>query len=144
MQANFTTALQCETAFYTAFNNCDLDLMMRVWASDTPIFCVHPGDAALHGRGSVISSWRKIFAGAGELNFSVSGSRIVESDTLIVRFVHENIRHGPGRRSLSVVLATNVFVRENDEWKLCSHHASAAPAQADASLLRSAAQGSMH
>ncbi|MFT5172234.1 MAG: ketosteroid isomerase-like protein [Gammaproteobacteria bacterium] len=147
MQAMFTTALECETAFYAAFNECDLNLMMRVWATDTTAFCVHPGAAALHGRDSVMSSWRQIFAGAAGLNISISDPQVMEGEALAVRFVHENIRHGPGMASLSIVLATNVFVREGEQWRLCSHHASPSPAPASGSIntpRQRGPQGTMH
>ena len=143
MQTMFSTALACETAFYSAFSACDLNLMMRVWALRTPVFCVHPGGSVLHGRDSVMSSWRQIFAGAGRLSFRISDPRVEENDALAVRFVHENIHHGPDMLAQSVVLATNVFVRESNEWKLCSHHASPAPQQVSAPRQRGP-QGTMH
>ena len=147
MQAMFTTALECETAFYAAFNECDIDLMMRVWATDTSVYCVHPGAAALYDRDAVMSSWRQIFAGNAGLNISISDPQAMQSEALAVRFVHENIRHGPGMASLSIVLATNVFVREGEHWRLCSHHASPCPAQASGPIrtaVQRGPQGTMH
>lgn len=126
MEEIFTTAQACENAFYAAFEARDLDLMMRVWASHTPIMCVHPGAALLHGRDAVMSSWRQIFSAPDPLRFTISDQQIFEYGDLAVRVVHENIHHGPAH-TLAVVLATNVFVRRNEAWTLCSHHASPTP-----------------
>lgn len=62
------------------------------------------------------------------MQLQISDHQVTETTDLAVRFVHENIHHGPGLRMLSVVHATNVFVREGESWKMYSHHASPAPA----------------
>ena len=67
----------------------------------------------------------------GSVCFTLTEHRVVEAEKVAVRFVHENIHHGPGLRAMAVVCATNVFVRESGGWKMCSHHASPGPAPRD-------------
>jgi ketosteroid isomerase-like protein len=124
----FESPERCEAAFYAAFEACDLDAMMAVWADDAPLLCVHPGGPALNDRGEVRESWRRIFQGGGGVRFVLSHLQVTEDARVSVRFVHENIHHGPGYRSVAVVLASNVFVRESGGWRLSAHHASPGPA----------------
>lgn len=141
----FTTAQECEMAFYAAFNAFDAGQMGEVWASQHAVWCVHPTSPILHGRDAVMSSWKEIFSTPvpASMQLQISDHQVIETGDLAVRFVHENIHHGPGLRMLSVVQASNVFVREGQGWKMCSHHASAAPAQTTASSPQKQS-GTMH
>jgi uncharacterized protein (TIGR02246 family) len=124
---SFQSAQDCEAAFYAAFEACDLDAMMRVWAELAPLLCVHPAGPPLTSRDAVRESWRRIFEGSPGMRFSLSELRVTGDEQVSVRFVHENIHHGDGYRQVAVVLATNVFVREDGGWKLSAHHASPGP-----------------
>jgi ketosteroid isomerase-like protein len=131
--SRFESAQACEAAFYAAFEAGDLDAMMAVWADHMPLLCVHPGGPPLRGRDAVRHSWRQIFSGGAAARFSLSDVCATEDANVSVRFVHENIHHGEGYRQVAVVLATNVFVREDGGWKLSAHHASPGPPAAAAS-----------
>ena len=132
-------------AFYAAFNSFDAGQMGEVWASDHAVWCVHPTSPILNGRDAVMSSWKDIFStpAPASMQLQISDHQIIETGDLAVRFVHENIHHGPGLQMLSVVQASNVFVREGQGWKLCSHHASPAPAPTAASRPQEQS-GTMH
>ncbi len=119
---------ECEAAFYAAFERFDTAAMMTVWAERAPLLCIHPAGPALTSREVVAESWKQIFRGAGRVKFTLSDHRVVQGPDVAMRFVHENIHHGPDLAGLSVVLATNVYVREGDGWRMCTHHASPAPA----------------
>lgn len=123
----FESAQDCEAAFYAAFEAGDLEAMMAVWALHAPVICVHPGGPPLSGRDAIRQSWRQIFRGGADARFSLSDLRATDDERVSVRFVHENIHHGEGYREVAVVLATNVFVREGDGWKMSAHHASPGP-----------------
>ncbi len=125
--SGFDTAASCEAAFYAAFEAGDAGAMMAVWAQGSPLLCVHPNGPPLTTRAAVEQSWRRIFQGASAVRFTLSHRQSHEDGALSVRFVHENIHHGPGFRDVAVVLATNVFVREPGGWRMCSHHASPGP-----------------
>ena len=120
----FDSPQACEEAFYDAFSRCDLEAMMGVWATAAPLLCIHPGGVALTRRDTIARSWAGIFEGGGGVRFSLTDRRCVVSDDVAVRFVHENIHHGPGLRSMAVVCATNVYLREGESWRMCTHHAS--------------------
>jgi hypothetical protein len=47
-------------AFYAAFAAGNIDDVVRLWADDVEISCVHPGWPAIVGHAAVIRSWREI------------------------------------------------------------------------------------
>ena len=44
---------EVETAFYDALNRADVDALMKLWADDDEIVCIHPGGPRLHGRSGI-------------------------------------------------------------------------------------------
>ena len=122
----------CERAFYAAFEARDLDAMMALWATRAPLLCVHPAGPPLTTRAAIEESWRQIFQGGGELRFALTDLQVVEDGAVSVRHLHENIHHGPGMRATAVVVASNVYVREDGGWRMCMHHASPGPPASEA------------
>ena len=49
-------------AFYHAFADGDSAAMEALWASQTPVCCIHPGWGAIHERDGILESWRTILA----------------------------------------------------------------------------------
>ncbi len=56
----YATSRQAEQAFYDAFQRADVDEMMKVWADEDRIICIHPMGPRLDGRAAVAQSWRQI------------------------------------------------------------------------------------
>jgi ketosteroid isomerase-like protein len=108
--------LAANQSFYDAFTRADLETIEELWASLTPVACIHPGWDALHGRDDVLESFRAILGGG-------SGPRVTCVDPAATRFgdaafvvCHEAIDD-------TRLVATNVFVREDGRWKLVHHQA---------------------
>ena len=124
----YATPSDAEEAFYRAFERADLEDMMKVWADDDAIICIHPMGQRLEGRQAVWQSWRQLFAGGARMRFEVSEiARTVNGD-LAVHCVYEKISHGPRLAERSLVLATNVYKETERGWHLVLHHASPAGA----------------
>lgn len=104
-------------AFYTAFNDRDVDAMDRLWAREAPVTCIHPGANLLRGRDTVLESWRAILSNPAQARVigSVEDVR-VRGDVAVV--VGRELVSG------SPLVVTNVYVRENGAWKLTHHHGS--------------------
>ena len=104
--------------FYEAFRAADAERMSQVWAASAPVLCIHPGWGVLREREAVIESWRNIFENPG--------SPAIEcSDVAIALFGLSAIvtcREGIAGQDAALV-ATNVFVLEEDEWRMVHHHA---------------------
>jgi len=116
----YSSATDCERAFYQAFSDCDLAAMEAVWAEEDPS-CIHPGGALLRGRDEVLDSWAAIFADAVAPRIRVHVISRVSEGGLAVHLVREQISQG---EHSSHVLATNVFRRVGEGWRMIAHHGS--------------------
>jgi ketosteroid isomerase-like protein len=123
-EAGFSTPEAAEEAFYMAFADCDIQAMAKVWAM-SEVICIHPGSTALVGYDAVMRSWTNILTNAEPPNMRIEVlSRYVSID-LAVHLVEEHIKPGEGTPGTTlVVLATNIYRREQDEWRILEHHAS--------------------
>jgi len=52
--------IAANAAFYAAFAAGNIEEVVRLWADDDEISCVHPGWPAIIGHATVIESWRDI------------------------------------------------------------------------------------
>lgn len=102
-------------AFYMCFAAGDADGMDRLWSRDAPVTCIHPGWEALMGREAVLESWRNIMqAGAPEIHCREPQVSIYENAASVI--CYEEVEGG-------FLIATNLFVREDGEWKMIHHQA---------------------
>ncbi|MBS1229223.1 MAG: hypothetical protein H6R17_2500 [Proteobacteria bacterium] len=145
MSVIFTTAEDAEEAFYEAIGRGDLDALMNVWADDDEIVCIHPTGQRLTGPTAIRDSWRAIFANNPRLTVRVKASVRWKSVMLDVHSVVETIYLAGEATPRSPLLATNVFQRGANGWRLLSHHASAADDSAEAAgEAASARQRTLH
>ena len=123
----FTTPQDAEAAFYEALEKADLEAMMAVWADDEDIVCVHPGGARLSGVAQVRESWRQIFTGGQTLRFRLQHQQSLNGMTFAVHSVYEQITIDGEARARNPMIATNIYMRTGNGWRMVVHHASAAP-----------------
>jgi uncharacterized protein (TIGR02246 family) len=135
-RALFPTPQDAEAAFYEAFEKGDLDAMMGVWADDDDIVCVHPGGPRLAGAEQVREAWRQIFAGGQTLRFRLRQQQTLNGMTLVVHSVYEQITVASEARARQPVIATNVYMRTENGWRIVVHHASPAPAAPESEAKR--------
>jgi ketosteroid isomerase-like protein len=113
-------------ALYAAFESGDVDLMEAVWDVEDPdaLVCVHPGWPMLRGRTAVLRSWSAVMAGTDYIQFVLTDVQVsVEGSTAIVTGT-ENILTSADVGDGGSAVATNLFVRRADGWRLVVHHAS--------------------
>lgn len=116
---------EANARFYRAFEALDLEAMDAVWARGGHVKCVHPGWPLLIGWASVRASWEGIFANTAEIRFSLSDVRVVAAgDVAWVTCVENILSEVQGRLTVTSVVATNVFERDLDGWRMVHHHAS--------------------
>jgi ketosteroid isomerase-like protein len=108
--------LAANQAFYDAFRDEDYVAMEVLWARRAPVACVHPGWPALVGRAPVMESWRGILS---------SGAPAIRAESPRVMQVTEDVAYVLCVEVVSEgkLAATNVFVKEEGEWKMAHHHA---------------------
>lgn len=131
MPSMYNTAHDAETAFYLAIEEADLIRMMEVWDDDEKIACIHPMGPRLQGQKEVKASWRRIFANGARMRFRISDADYILNGALAVHTVHENITI-TGRDNETVIVATNVYRRKQDGWRMILHHASPIPSSKNA------------
>ena len=125
--AGYDTPEAAEAAFYDAFERRDLDTMTRVWDHDGEASCIHPGGARIDDIDSILESWRAIFEGGQRLRFEREGVARTTGADVAVHCLHEVIRFGERFEQQGTVVATNVYRRTGQGWKMVIHHASPDP-----------------
>ena len=126
----FATPQDAEAAFYEALERADLEAMMEVWSEDEEVNCIHPGGPRLAGFAQVRENWKQIFNSDQRLQVQLSDQVIVSGMVFSVHSLHENIlvRTGLVEGMRSIVVATNVYQRAANGWRMLLHHGSPAPA----------------
>ena len=110
-------ALFANEAFYLAFEAKDFSAMDNVWSSADEITCVHPGWRPLVGRKAVMESWQAILNNPQQAQvsfFAPTFQRIGEHGVAVVCFEET---------AGAAMVATNVFVSQDDRMRMIVHHA---------------------
>ena len=107
-------------AFYLAFANRDYDAMEAIWAQETPVTCIHPGWDALAERDEVMESWEAILGNPSTINITCKNPTVRVFGDFACVICHEVLDQG-------FLVATNIFVHEDGQWKIIHHQAGTAP-----------------
>jgi ketosteroid isomerase-like protein len=107
--------LAANRAFYRAFAARDLAGMTALWASSAPVSCIHPGwPEPLKGRARVLTVWSEILSGPGNPDIRCKAEDVALHGDAAVVLCEEHLDAG-------ILLATNVFVREDGIWRMTHH-----------------------
>ena len=113
-----------EHAFYEALHNADIEQLMACWAEEDDIVCVHPGGPRIIGPGAIRSAFEAMFANGSVQAFPERIHKI-ESLACSVHHLVERVEvigaHGPQQ---AWVIATNVYQKTPQGWRMVAHHAS--------------------
>jgi len=113
-----------EIQFYEALREGDLERLMALWSDDEEIVCVHPGGARIVGHAGVRAAFEAIFSNG---HIAVNPERVhrLHSMDSAVHSVLERIEvsTAEGLRS-GWIVATNVYHKTAQGWRLVAHHAS--------------------
>jgi len=113
-----------EAQFYEALQQADLNKLMAVWSDDDDIACVHPGGPRVVGQAAIRASFETIFAN-GAIPLQPQGVRRLSALGCAVHHLVERIAIVDAQGSRSAwVLATNVYVKSAQGWRMVAHHAS--------------------
>ncbi|MEE9302290.1 MAG: nuclear transport factor 2 family protein [Thiotrichaceae bacterium] len=119
----FANPEEAESAFYSAFEMGDMQLMDSVLASDDGC-CIHPGALPIVNRDSILESWTQVFSNLISPVIHIETINRKVSDDLAVFVVAEHFAasHQPNAAT-SLVVATNVYIQQDNGWRMLSHHA---------------------
>lgn len=120
---SFPDPAAAEEAFYAAFRTLDLEQMKTVWSGSADDSCIHPGGGLLQGADVVLASWAEIFRDSAPPQVRHRLIQTTSDERLAVHTVEESVSTGSGQRH-AVILATNIYARGEDGWRMLAHHAS--------------------
>jgi ketosteroid isomerase-like protein len=113
-----------EAAFYEALQLGDIDRLMACWADEDDIVCIHPGGPRVIGAMAIRASFESMFAN-GSIRVWPQHARKTQALASAVHNVLERVEvatpNGPGQ---AWVIATNVYHKTAQGWRMIVHHAS--------------------
>ncbi len=126
MSVLYASPEDAELAFYDSLERSDIEAMMSVWLADESIVCVHPGASRLEGQHDVRAGFMQMFEEpTPSMDFSITDVRCQQLDNFAIHTVREEIE--VDGQLVSVMLATNIYQRTGQGWRMMLHHASPEP-----------------
>lgn len=118
------TSDDVEHNFYEAMQNADIEQLMACWAEEDDIVCVHPGGSRLIGQGAIRAAFEAMFVN-GRVQITLERIHKIESLASAVHHLVERVEamtpQGPIQ---AYVIATNVYHKTAQGWRLVAHHTS--------------------
>ena len=113
-----------EAQFYEALQRADIERLMAVWSDDDEVVCVHPGGPRVVGHAAIRATFEAIFAN-GAIPVRFEKLKRVESAGCAVHNLLERVDIAtPEGPKTAWVIATNVYLKTTQGWRLVAHHAS--------------------
>lgn len=111
-----------EAQFYEALQHADLERLMALWADEDEVACVHPGGPRIVGLPAIRAAFDVVFQ-RGAVNVHPERVRRLHSGDCAIHHVLERVQvHGESQQAW--VIATNVYLKTAQGWRLVLHHAS--------------------
>ena len=108
--------LDANARFYRAFQIKSLESMEHILAEDE-VSCVHPGWPALESRTAILESYKMIFSHAEQEPVLCLNPRLVLRGDHALVLCEEQV-------GVSLLVASNLFLRTPKGWRLLHHQAS--------------------
>ena len=113
-----------EAQFYEALREGDLEKLLAVWGDDEEVFCIHPGGPRVVGPTALRASFEAIFA-SGAIAVTAERVRRVQTVGSATHSVIERVDLVTTEGTQTAwVMATNVYVKTAQGWRMVAHHAS--------------------
>jgi ketosteroid isomerase-like protein len=90
--------------------------MARVW-SERDVTCVHPGWPPINGRAAVLASYRGIMSNPNQPPVTAHEEQVIVTGD-VARLICVEAVAG------AQLIATNLFMRDGEAWRLIHHQAS--------------------
>jgi len=113
-----------EAAFYDALQSGDLDKLMACWADEDEIVCIHPGGPRVVGAVAIRATFEAMFSN-GSVRAWPERARKTQAVASAVHSVLERVEVlRPTGPTQAWVIATNVYHKTAQGWRMVAHHAS--------------------
>ena len=113
-----------EAAFYDALQRGDIEQLMACWSDEDDIVCVHPGGPRLLGAGAIRAAFEAMFAHGTVRARPVQVHRVVALSSAVHSVAEQVEVMLPDGLHQAALLATNVYHKTPEGWRMVAHHAS--------------------
>jgi ketosteroid isomerase-like protein len=113
-----------EQSFYEALHNGDLEQLMACWAEEDDIVCVHPGGPRMIGAGAIRATFETMFTNGPVQAFPERIHKVVSLACAVHHLVERVEISTPQGAQQAFVIATNVYHKMPQGWRMVAHHAS--------------------
>ena len=118
-----------EQQFYEALREGDIDKLMALWSDEDDVVCVHPNGMRVVGPQAIRAAFEMAFA-AGRIVAQPEDVKRVHSVDAAVHNLVERIEVSSAEGTMTgFVVATNVYMRGTQGWRMVAHHANAGTPQ---------------
>jgi len=113
-----------EAQFYESLQQADITRLMAVWSDDDDIVCVLPGGPRVVGAHAIRASFEAVLANGG-IPVRLERVRRLQQPSAAVHhlLVRVDVATDEGTQT-AWVIATNVYLKTDQGWRLVAHHAS--------------------
>jgi uncharacterized protein (TIGR02246 family) len=115
---------EVEAQFYEALQRGDIERLMALWADDDEIVCVHPSGARAIGSAAIRASFEAIFANGGIPVRPGQVHRLAVMGCALHHLVERVEVKGEQGPQSAWAIASNLYLKTAQGWRLASHHAS--------------------
>ena len=112
-----SSIIAANTIFYEAFASGDIRAMGSIWVKKAQPTCIHPGWAPLVGHKQVMKSWENILGNGNKPPIKCANARVFQNGGGAYVICEEHLH-------INILVATNIFVKEVNVWKIVHHQAS--------------------
>ena len=116
--------LKANHEFYAAFRSGDFARMDGLWAQQHPVSVHHPNWAGIEGREAVMASWFDVMVVSEPPMVTVSNETVIITGTRAFVLCTETFEN-------TSVIASNLFVLEEGQWRMTHHQATHLPHRAN-------------
>src|SRR5215218_10418001 len=113
-----------EAAFYDALQRGDIDKLMACWADEDDIVCVHPGGPRVVGATAIRATFEAMFANGSIRAWPERVLKTVSVASAVHNLLEKVEVMSPKGPQTAWVIATNVYHKTAQGWRLVAHHAS--------------------
>src|SRR3954462_2492639 len=113
-----------EAAFYDALQNGDIDKLMACWADEDDIICIHPGGPRGVGATAIRATFEAMFANGSIRAWPERVRKTVSVASSVHNLLEKVEVLTPQGPQHAWVIATNVYHRTAQGWRMVAHHAS--------------------
>ena len=113
-----------EAAFYQALQNAEIEKLMACWADEDDIVCIHPGGPRVIGAIAIRATFESMFSNGSIRAWPERVRKTVSVASAVHNLLEKVEVLSPEVPRHAWVIATNVYHKTAQGWRLVAHHAS--------------------